>query len=77
MSRQKRFEKVLSQLEDPKTEIECLRDELQDWLEGMPENLQSSDKADRLQEAIDNLESIIGNFEDIEGIEVEFPGMFG
>jgi len=54
-----------------------LRDELQNWLDNMPENLQSSSKADELNEAISNLEDTIGQCEEIEGASVEFPGAFG
>ncbi len=43
----------------------------------MPENLQSSQKADDLQEAIDELDNIINTCDEIEGAEVNFPGMFG
>ena len=37
---------------------EGLRDELQDWHDNLPENLQSGEKADNLQTAIDALESV-------------------
>jgi hypothetical protein len=40
-------------------EFESLRDELQDWYDGMPENLQGSQKGEDLQNAIDTL----GNLE--------------
>ena len=42
-------------------DVEQLKEELEEWSENLPENLQSSNKADMLQEAIDNLESIVGS----------------
>lgn len=43
-------------LENAKSEVETLRDELQDWYDNLPESFQSGDKGDRLQEAIYSLE---------------------
>lgn len=64
-------------------EIEMLKEELQNWLDGMPENLQSSLKADQLQEAIDKLDEIQDALQDaLDSIDtqinetVDFPGMF-
>jgi hypothetical protein len=75
-SRATRFADAQSKLSEAKSEFEELRDELQNWLDGMPANLQSGQKASELQEAIDNLETIISSCDDAEGTEVEFPGMF-
>lgn len=76
MSRSVRFAKAVEQIADPRSEIEGLRDELQDWLDSMPENLQGGSKADELQEAIGNLEDLIQVLEEAEMTEIEFPGMF-
>jgi len=59
-------------------DVEQLKEELEEWSENLPENLQSSNKADMLQEAIDNLENIVGELENIQELQhdVEFPGMF-
>ena len=59
-------------------DVEQLREELEEWLDNLPENLQSSNKADMLQEAIDNLENIREELENIQELQhdVEFPGMF-
>jgi len=75
-SRNERFERTLQLVKDAKTEFEELKTELEDWLEGMPENLQSGSKAEELQEAIDALDEVIENCDTVEGIEVNFPGMF-
>ena len=63
---------------DKIADVEQLREELEEWLDNLPENLQSSNKADMLHEAIDNLENIGEELENIQELQhdVEFPGMF-
>lgn len=56
-------------IEDAKSTCEELRDELQDWLDNLPENLQGGEKADSLQEAISQLEEAISALEEAEGCE--------
>ena len=46
---------------------EELRDELQEWKDNLPENLQDGQKADELQEAIDYLEEGISALEEAQG----------
>jgi hypothetical protein len=60
---------------DGKDTLEELRDELQDWHDNMPENLQGSDKASEIEECIRNLEELIDNIESLDFSTVEFPGM--
>ena len=50
--------------------VQELHDELEEWLDNMPENLQSGEKAEELQQCISDLDSIIT---EMEGIE--FPSM--
>jgi len=59
-------------------DVEQLKEELEEWLDNLPENLQSSNKAEMLQEAIDNLDNIISELENIQELQhdVEFPSMF-
>lgn len=76
-SRAERYAETIQKISDGKGALEELRDELQNWLDNMPENLQDSEKANALQEAIDNLENSINSLEEVEGTEVEFPGMMG
>lgn len=75
--RRQRFDDAQGLIGDAKSQVEELRDELQNWLDGLPENLQSSQKADDLQTAIDELESCISSLEEAEGASPDFPGMFG
>ena len=48
---------VADALDNGVNDLESLKDELQDWLDNMPENFQSGEKAGQLQEAIDQLDS--------------------
>lgn len=63
-------------MEEASSEFQELRDELQNWLDNLPENLQSSNKADMLETAISQLDDAISSLEDVTGIDVEFPGMY-
>lgn len=70
-------------IEDAKTEIETLKDELQNWLDNMPDNLQGGSKADELQTAIDDLENIYDelqtatdSIDEQVNATVSFPSMF-
>jgi len=90
MSRRKRLEAAqkligdaLNIAEEQKGEVEGLKDELQEWLDNMPENLQGGEKASALEEAIQGLEEMegqldeaISNLNDVMMGSVEFPGMF-
>ncbi len=76
-SRADRYSDAQGHISDARAEAEELRDELQNWRDSLPENLQSSSKADQLDEAISNLETFIQSAEEAEGTDVEFPGMFG
>lgn len=75
-SRAERFSEAISSLADTRSTIEELRDELQSWLDNLPEGLQGGEKAGMLEEAISNLEEIISAIEEAEGTDVEFPGMY-
>lgn len=58
-SRRGEVTKTLSDLlADVHSEMEGLRDELQEWKDNIPENLQEGQKAQELDEAIDQLESV-------------------
>jgi hypothetical protein len=49
---------LLDLLADVYSEMDSLREELQEWLDNMPENLQNGSKADELREAIDQIEGV-------------------
>ena len=75
-SRADRFSEAQSLASDAKSIAEELRDELQNWYDNLPENLQSGTKADELQSAIDELESFVSNLDEAENASVDFPGMY-
>ena len=75
-SRSKRFVRAQGDAEQAHSEIEALRDELQDWYDNMPENLQDSDKANALQETIDELESLLDHLDEVSNASIDFPTMF-
>lgn len=77
LSRSARYEAATGKASEAKADIEELRDELQNWLDNLPENLQSGTKADALQTAIDELETAISQLEEVESASPEFPTMFG
>lgn len=78
-SRADRLAEAESSLEDAKGIIEELHGELEQWYDGLPENLQGGNKASQLEEAIQALESVAD--EASQALDtcsgVEFPGMFG
>jgi len=70
-----------SSIEDAKSNVEELKEEMQNWYDSIPENLQSGDKANEVQEAIDALENLASELDnlDISGLgfdDVNFPSMF-
>lgn len=75
-SRAEEFAEAQGHLSDAKSIGEDLRDQLQEVLDGMPENLQQGTKAEERQAAIDALEEFVQHCEDAEGVDVSFPGMY-
>ena len=75
-SRSDRFQSALNDISNGRGELESLRDELQEWLDNLPENFQQGDKGQELEESISTLEDMIGELENTEGSEVNFPGMY-
>jgi hypothetical protein len=77
-SRANRFAVALGLVGEAKSEIESLRDELQEWYDNLPENFQSGDKGSELEEAVSTLDEIINTLEEAEGRDgdVSFPAMY-
>jgi len=72
-SRAHRFSEALDDVRAGQEAIVELRDELQEWRDNIPENLEDGEKAEQLDTAIDALTA----FEEIEvEVDVEFPTMF-
>jgi uncharacterized ParB-like nuclease family protein len=75
-SRAARFAEAQGMISDAKGQVEELHGELENWLEGMPENLKGGQKAEAIESAIGELETMIASLEEAEGTDVEFPGMY-
>lgn len=78
------IEDLISQLAEPLQELSDLKDEYQDWLDNLPQSLQSSALGDKLQvitsldfeePSLDNLEQIRGYVEEAESADL--PQGFG
>lgn len=78
-SRSTRLSDAFQMVADAKLDIEELKDELEQWRDGMDgTNLEMSFKYGQLDEAIDLLDEFIPHLEELEGRdgEVEFPSMY-
>lgn len=80
MSRPKRLAEAVSLLEDAQSMIEELRDEMDNWRDGLSgTNLENSELYERLEEASGNLDDATNDISSAistaEG--VEFPRAFG
>jgi len=60
-------------VDDIKSRLEELRDETQDKLDNMPEQLQEADTGQLLQERIEALENAINEFDCLDDLEYEEP----
>ncbi|KAK9680648.1 hypothetical protein QE152_g38908 [Popillia japonica] len=61
--RRKRLKEAIELIERATAVVEEIKDEEQEALENLPENLQESERADNMQECIDLLEEIQGDLE--------------
>ena len=77
LSRRERFDWASGEIQKAKDEIDTLLEELQNWLDNMPENLQSSERAEKLQDAIDELEECSESLQEALDHQPEFPSMYG
>ena len=57
---------VLGAVEEAQSVAEELKDELENWRDSLPENLQSGEKADALEEAIGALEEAIDKLQEVQ-----------
>lgn len=76
-SRAARLSEAESKFNDAKEAVQELKEEIDNWKEGLPENLQGSDKASSLEECADALDTIVNDMESVDFDVVEFPSMMG
>lgn len=62
--RRERIQEVVDQISVLCQELEELRDEEQEYMDNMPENLQCSERYEMAEVAVDNLDSAIGSLEE-------------
>lgn len=79
ITRAMRCAEACSNIDSAALVIEELRDELQGWRDGMPENFQDGSKAEELDERISELEDIVSGLEEqVEAARgIEWPRMIG
>ena len=65
------FKELIGKLADCRMELETLRDEEQECLDNMPENLQGSDRYQAAEDAISAMDDAISTIEDFEVSDVE------
>lgn len=63
-SRRGEISRVIDKLEDIKQEVAYIRDDEQESLDNMPENLESSERYASMEQAVDNLEDAVSGIED-------------
>lgn len=70
VSKRDELGQILSTLEISPSEmfddIESLKDELENWRDNLPENLQDSEKANQLEDAINSLDSAIDSLQSVD-----------
>ena len=74
-SRADRLSEAEGLADDARQLVEELQDEMEQWYDSIPENLQQGSKAQEVEEARDALDSLKGELEGLSW-DVSFPGMF-
>ena len=64
-SRKKELDKLCEQIEDIKYKLDIIREDEQTYLDNIPENLQSSERYETAEEAVDALENAVDEFDEI------------
>ena len=76
-SRHARLESASGLVEEARSIVEELADEIESWVESLPENLRGGDKAEQLSECSEGLRAIMAGLEELDFSSIEFPGAFG
>ena len=64
-NQKKELAKIIDRIEEIKNDIEYVRDEEQEKIDNMPENLQGSEKYSLMEEAVSNLDYALSILEDV------------
>ncbi len=77
-SRAARLAEASGMLDNAISVVRELKEEMENWRDTIPENLQGGDKYSQIEESIDGLENLEGELDSAIGnFEVEFPSMIG
>lgn len=76
-SRADRLVEIQNEIQTLNGDIEGLKEELEEWKDSLPENLQSGSKADELDEAISQLSDLYDDIDRLDFESVSFPSMMG
>lgn len=83
IERQKKYESRADRLgqaegliSDANSVVEELQNEMEEWRDSIPENLQGGNKYSEIEEAVSNLEQLHDELEGIDFGNVSFPSMF-
>jgi len=76
LSRPEQWSDAISRGQDAISDLRSLQEEYQEWLDNLPENMQESETANKLQEVVDlAFEDAETNFDEADGIDL--PRGFG
>lgn len=64
-NRRKEIRNVIEQLEGLQCQIENIRDDEQDYIDNIPENLQESERHETAETAVENLDLAIESFDEL------------
>jgi len=75
-SRGDRLAEAEGEVQNAKSTVEELKDELQEWYDVLPESFQGADKGQALEEAVSNLDALANELDGIDFSSVDFPSMY-
>ena len=77
-TRAERLTAAFSLISNARSDIEQLKEEMEEWLSSIPENLLNGDKASKIEDTTNGLQEILNSIEELEGKDgdVSFPSMF-
>lgn len=77
-SRYDRLAEAMDKVGEGISEVNCLKEELEEWRDNLPDSFRDGEKGQALEEAISQLEEIEHSLEDAQqgAGDVDFPGMY-
>ena len=64
-TRRRDLQNIITKIDILKEELEALRDEEQDYMDNIPENLQGSERYEVAEEAVDNMDNALDAFDEV------------